>query len=237
MSEESLISPELTTKEKIKKESIEFFRDLIIVIAVVFFIRTFIAEPFQISWQSMSTSYYDKEFIIVDRFSYLDVPVLKNGAISRWDVIVFKPNVSKEKQYYIKRVIGLPGETLKIEDGQVYIKKVGWTEFIQLDEKYLSAVNKGLTFVRWEKKAHEYTVPANSYFVMWDNRNASTDSRECFFSCMIDGHSNFIVKNDIVWKVFLDLGYFNFKAFSFVHPDLWVSTTPRFLSSPRQYNY
>lgn len=237
MSEESLISPETTTKEKIKKEAIEFFRDLIIVIAVVFFIRTFIAEPFQISGQSMSTSYYDKEFIIVDRFSYLDIPVLKNGAISRWDVIVFKPNVSKEKQYYIKRVIGLPWETLKIENWQVYIKKVWSNEFIELDEKYLSAVNKGLTFVRWEKKAHEYLVPANSYFVMWDNRNASTDSRECFFSCMIDWHSNFIKKDDITWKVFLDLGYFNFKAFSFIHPDLGVSTFPRFLSSPREYNY
>lgn len=237
MSDDSLINEDLKLKDKIKKEGIEFFRDLVIVIIVVFFIRTFIAEPFQISWQSMSTSYYDKEFIIVDRFSYLDIPVVKNWNITRWDVVVFKPNVSKEKQYYIKRVIWLPGETLKIENWQVYIKKVWSKEFIELDEKYLSDANKWLTYVRWDSKAHEYTVPDNSYFVMWDNRNASTDSRECFFSCVIDWHSNFIEKKDITGKVFLDLGYFNFKTFSFSHPDLWISTLPRLLNSPRQYNY
>lgn len=237
MSDDSLINGELSTKEKVKKEAIEFFRDLAIVIIIVFFIRTFIAEPFQISGQSMANSYYDKEFIIVDRFSYLDIPVVKKSNISRWDVVVFKPNISKEKQYFIKRIIGLPGETLKIADWKIYVKKVWWTEFIELNEKYLSEANFWLTFVRWEKKAYEYIIPKSSYFVMWDNRNASTDSRECFFSCMIDWHSNYIKKWDITWKVFLDLGYVNFKAFSFVHPDLWVSTIPRLLNSPREYNY
>lgn len=237
MSDDSLINPELSTKEKIKKEVIEFFRDLVIVIVAVFFIRTFIAEPFQISWQSMATSYYDKEFIIVDRFSYLDIPFIKNWNISRWDVVVFKPNVSKEKQYYIKRVIALPGETLKIAEWKVYVKKVWWTDFIELQENYLSDANKWLTYVRWDAKAHEYTVPANSYFVMWDNRNASTDSRECFYSCAVALHSNFIEKKDITWKVFIDLWYFNFKNFSFTNPNLWISTFPRLLNSPRQYNY
>lgn len=151
-SDESLIEGELSTKDKIKKEAIEFFRDLAIVIIIVFFIRSFIAEPFQISGQSMATSYYDKEFIIVDRFSYLDIPLLKEWIIARWDVVVFKPNISKEKRYFIKRVIGLPGETLKISDWKVYVKKVWSTEFIELNEDYLSPANKWLTFVRWEKK-------------------------------------------------------------------------------------
>lgn len=236
-SDESLIEGELSTKDKIKKEAIEFFRDLAIVIIIVFFIRSFIAEPFQISGQSMATSYYDKEFIIVDRFSYLDIPLLKEWNIARWDVVVFKPNISKEKRYFIKRVIGLPGETLKISDWKVYVKKVWSTEFIELNEDYLSPANKWLTFVRWEKKAYEYVVPENSYFVMWDNRNASTDSRECFLSCMTDAHSNFIKKADVTGKVFLDLWYFNFKTFSFTHPNLGIPTTPRLLWSPREFNY
>jgi signal peptidase I len=236
-SDESLIEGELSTKEKVKKEAIEFFRDLAIVVIIVFFIRSFIAEPFQISWQSMANSYYDKEFIIVDRFSYLDIPLLKEWNIARWDVVVFKPNVSKEKQYFIKRIIGLPGETLKISDWKVYVKKVWGTEFVELQENYLSEANKWLTFIRWSKAATEYNVPADSYFVMWDNRNASTDSRECFFSCMIEWHSNFIKSDDVTGKVFLDLWYFNFKSFSFTHPNLGISTTPRLLASPREYNY
>jgi signal peptidase I len=56
------------------KEIIDFIKDLIIIGLVVLIIRTFIAEPFQISGPSMYGSYYDKEFIIVDRFSYLDIP-------------------------------------------------------------------------------------------------------------------------------------------------------------------
>jgi signal peptidase I len=56
------------------KEILDFIKDLIIIGLVVLIIRTFIAEPFQISGQSMYSSYYNKEFIIVDRFSYLDIP-------------------------------------------------------------------------------------------------------------------------------------------------------------------
>ena len=77
----------------------------------------------------------------------------------------------------------------------------------------------------------------DSYFVMWDNRNASTDSRACFSSCSFWWKSNFIVKKDIVWKVFIDLWYFNIKTFSFFQPNLAISTKPRFLSSPSHYDY
>jgi signal peptidase I len=61
--------------------------------------------PFQIKGPSMLDSYYDKEFIIVDRFSYLSIPLLKTGTPSRGDVIVFKPHISKDKEYFIKRII------------------------------------------------------------------------------------------------------------------------------------
>jgi signal peptidase I len=56
------------------KEILDFLKDLLIIGLIVIVIRTFIAEPFQISGESMASSYYDKEFIIVDRFSYLTIP-------------------------------------------------------------------------------------------------------------------------------------------------------------------
>jgi hypothetical protein len=72
---------------------------------------------------------------------------------------------------------------------------------------------------------------------MWDNRNHSTDSRDCFSSCSFDKATNFIKDSDITGKVLLDLGYFSFSNFSFQHPNLGIDTTPRFLNSPRTYDY
>lgn len=58
------------------KETFDFVRDLIIIILIVIFVRSYLFMPFQINGQSMYDSYYDKEFIIVDRFSYLDIPLI-----------------------------------------------------------------------------------------------------------------------------------------------------------------
>ena len=101
--------------DQFKKEAFDFLKDIIIIVAVVLFIRTFLMMPFQINGQSMYTPYYDKEFIIVDRLSYRDIPVFGSlQEIERGDVVIFEPDVSEERKYFIKRVIGLPGEVLKI---------------------------------------------------------------------------------------------------------------------------
>ena len=73
----------------------DFAKDLAIIIVIVFFIRFFFAMPFQISGQSMYSSYYDREFIIVDRLSY------RIWKPDRWDVVVFRPHVSKTKEFFI----------------------------------------------------------------------------------------------------------------------------------------
>ena len=232
-------------KKDYKSEIIDFFKDLVVIVAIVLIIRTFIVEPFQISGESMAKSYYDKEFIIVDRFSYLDIPWIKIWEPKRWDVIVFRPEVSKDKEYFIKRIIGLPGDTIKIENWWVYLKKSWSNNFVKLDEKYLSKENYWHTKV-WQSTAkHIFKVPAWKYFVMWDNRNHSSDSRVCFsFSCEATSRDNFVTKDEIVWKVLIDLGYFNFRNFSFKHPwslnfpeTKWIDTFPRFFNSPSSYNY
>lgn len=223
-------------------EARDFLKDLIIIVAVVMVVRTFFVMPFQINGQSMYDSYYDKEFIIVDRFSYQDLPVF--GRVReprRWDVVVFKPWVSQDRKYFIKRVIGLPGETLKIQWGKVFLKEDSSDDFIEIDETpYLSEANQGRTYVRNDQWEYIYDIPEGEYFVMGDNRQASTDSRTCFSTCSI--RENYIDMTMVTGRVLVDLGYFNIKEFSFTHPTVTedgapLSTTPRFLSSPGTHNY
>ena len=179
----------------------------------------------------MYDSYYDREFIIVDRFTYLI------WSPDRGDVVVFRPHVNKDKEYFIKRIIWIPGDTVKIEDGKVYLSKKWETSFTELDEGYLSPLSQWSTFVAWKRDSFIYDVPEWSFFVMGDNRNHSTDSRECFSSCVWESRTNFIVKSDIIGKLFVDLGYFSFKTFAFKHPNLGIDTTPKWFGSDATWEY
>lgn len=219
-----------------REELFDFLKDLIIIIWIVLVVRSFVILPFQISGQSMYDSYYDKEFIIVDRFSYNFLHEPK-----RWDVVVFNTHM-EWKEYFIKRIIGTPGDTLKIASGSVFLQTAGTKEFVELDEKYLSDTNYKATYVRGDSSEKIYTVPEGSYFVMWDNRNASTDSRACFSSCEYGNKTNYIVKSDITGKILLDLGYFHFTKkiwppISYSNLELWIDTKPKWFSSPSSYDY
>jgi signal peptidase I len=218
-------------------EALDFLKDIIIILVIVLVMRTFLVMPFKINGQSMYESYYDKQFIIVDRLSYRDTPLIwKLQEVERGDVVVFAPGVSKDRKYFIKRVIGLPGETIKIQEWKVYLQKIGADDFIEIDESvYLSDENENNTIVRWNTGESIYEIPENRYFVMGDNRNHSTDSRTCFQSCSV--RSNYIAPWEIIGKVLIDLGYFNFRTLSFTQPDLDISTKPKFFNSYGSYNY
>lgn len=221
-----------------KSDLKDFFKDLLIIGLIVFSIRYFIMDPFKVSGLSMSDTFYDKEYIIIDKLSYRDFPFLWSiREPQRGDVVVFRPNVSENKKYYIKRIIGVPWDVLKIEKGDVYVKAKWEAEFTKLQEGYLNEVNSGATFVKGDRNlAKQYEIPEWKFFVMWDNRQWSTDSRECFRSCSYWNHDEFITEDDIAGIVFLDLWYFNFSQFEFKN-EQWVSTHPRFLNFPKTYDY
>jgi signal peptidase I len=140
-------------------------RDLVLIFLVVILLRSLVITPFRINGSSMETSYHDKEYIIVDKFSFLNFKATYGEAVSegsiekitqsilsnlpihigdpeRGDVVVITPHVDRKKEYYIKRVIGLPGDTIQFEDGEVFVKKAGTETFVKLNELYLSKINK-----------------------------------------------------------------------------------------------
>ena len=139
----------------------ELFKIALIALVIVVPIRYFLFQPFIVSGESMSPNFETGDYLIVDEISY------RLASPQRGDVIVFNfPKDTKER--FIKRVIGLPGETVDITNGQVEIIKDGKTT--NLAEKYLPSDLKTYPDT-------EVSLKADEYFVMGDNRQYSYDSR------------------------------------------------------------
>ncbi len=147
--------------------------NIVIIVSIVALIRTFIVSPFQIEGSSMFSTLENKEYIVINKFRYLfHTP-------DRGDIVVFRPPTDPSK-YYVKRVIGLPGDTVIVRDGQVFIRTSDRGD-IALEEKYLNSANEGRTF-RYPVQGGDTTeeiflVPNDHYFLLGDNRQASLDSR------------------------------------------------------------
>lgn len=140
------------------RETLRFF---VIALAIVLPIRAFLAQPFIVSGLSMYPTFNNRDYLIVDEITY------RFRLPQRGEVIVFRP--PHNKSFYIKRIIGLPGETISIKGNQISITPAGsnQTTFVMED-------NYGFGDINLDLSRH---LQAGEYFVLGDNRQQSSDSR------------------------------------------------------------
>ncbi|CDE70043.1 signal peptidase I [Clostridium sp. CAG:277] len=146
------------------------------------FVTNYVAYQTPVEGESMEPTLTDGDSVVIQRLSYYFTDP------KRYDVVVFPVNYdseSQEKTYYIKRVIGLPGETVQIIDGSVYINNEKLT-----DDKYSSTTINEAGIAE-----NPLVLGENQYFVMGDNRNMSTDSRNSYVGL--------VNKNDIVGEAWI----------------------------------
>src|ERR1700746_1360810 len=153
------ILPKLTRRTRTSPLLAVWLRDLIISLAISAFIIIFLYQPVKVEGTSMMPSLDDQERIFVNKFVYRLEP------IQRGDIVVFRYPRDTSKSY-IKRVIGLAGDHIRIEDGEVYVNGK------PLEEDYVPASYAD------ERSYSEIVVPENAYFVLGDHRSMSNDSRD-----------------------------------------------------------
>ncbi len=178
---------------------VEYSKSFFPVLFIVLVLRSFIAEPFQIPSGSMIPTLEIGDFILVNKFTYgIRLPVIRTKVVElnkpkRGDVMVFFP--PHRKQYFIKRVIGLPGDEINYINNELFVngKKIPETlqarlpsarpNFEILDEQLGEVkhkIRKDIVYSEFHytpRYIRNYTVPAGHYFMMGDNRNQSSDSR------------------------------------------------------------
>ena len=150
-----------TKFQRYAHEAWDLIKFVLVALAIVVPVRMFIGQPFIVSGESMVPTFQDGQYLIVDEISYtLYGP-------HRGDVVIFRyPNDTK--RFFIKRVIGMPNEKVVIKGGKVKIINKENPDGFTLDEPYINEAFMG---------DGTYDTGVDSYFVMGDNRNKSSDSR------------------------------------------------------------
>jgi len=161
----------------------ELLKLALVAAIIILPIRLFVAQPFIVSGASMDPTFASGQYLIVDELTY------KFEAPARGEVIIF--HYPKDTtQFFIKRIIGLPGETVSIQDGSIYITETNGKS-IELNEPYVKNAGNGSNMVK--------KLGTGEYFVMGDNRPESSDSRTW----------GILPAKDIVGRAFLRLLPYN----------------------------
>jgi signal peptidase I len=162
----------------------EYFEAMVTAVILAFFIRTFVVQAFKIPTGSMENNLLIGDHLLVNKFvfgptaSRIEHALLPMGTIKRGDILVFKYPVQPDRDF-IKRVIGLPGETLEVREKKVYINGK------MLDEPYVHYLDTyggpsdlhEVTSSDVREHFGPVTVPPDQFFMMGDNRDNSADSR------------------------------------------------------------
>ncbi|MCI9516113.1 MAG: signal peptidase I [Lachnospiraceae bacterium] len=147
------------TAKNMVKEVLSMALYIAVVLCITFLVVRYVGQRTQVDGHSMENTLFDGDNLIVDKISY------RFTDPKRFDIIVF-PYHYKEDTYYIKRIIGLPGETVQIRDGEIYI------DGAILEEDYGKE-----TMLTSGRAADQIQLGEDEYFVLGDNRNHSEDSR------------------------------------------------------------
>lgn len=160
MDDKNILKNEEVKEKGVFRELLEMLIYMVIVIAAAGLIVTYVGQRTMVSGSSMENTLSDNDNLIVDKISY------RFSDPARFDIIVF-PFEWEDDTFYIKRIIGMPGETVQIVDGDILINGE------VLDESY------GRERIEYPGRASEPIILGDDeYFVMGDNRNESSDSRE-----------------------------------------------------------
>lgn len=149
----------------------ETFKVILISLIIILPIRYFLIQPFFVKGQSMFPNFHDKEYILVDKWTY------RLGRPERGDVIIFRyPNNPQE--YFIKRILALPGESIQVGDNTVTVFNSRYPGGFAVNESaYLPKANPTYCTGNNTWCGRRVTLEADDYFVMGDNREHSSDSR------------------------------------------------------------
>lgn len=149
----------------LKKEILSYIKIIVITAIIVLGCKQFLFTPIKVQGASMYPTYHDKDIIIVS----------KTSKIERFDQIIFQSPI--EDEYYIKRVIGLPGDKVEMKDDVLYVNGKAYTEDYvnrETDDPNQLRITENFTL---EQLVDQQEVPKGMYFVLGDNRLKSSDSR------------------------------------------------------------
>jgi len=195
---------------------VEYARSFFPVLLVVLVVRSFLAEPYQIPSESMLPTLEVGDFILVNKYAYgLRLPVLGTrivdiGEPQRGDIMVFVP--PHDPRYFIKRVVGVPGDRIRIENSVLYINGVrSEYDYVQQFEADFAGALRPVPIREYDEtfdgRSHrmyrypfneptrEWRVPEGSYFMLGDNRGRSEDSRVWGFA----SEDNIVGKAVAIW--------------------------------------